>query len=247
MFRKQALIVAALDNAGDRLRPGIVWSGVHGLGNLLDGRSASSPGKHHPGPVRRCVLTLAVLLVAGCGTAHDRAGPAGITRGPTPVGGVKTLPGLPEFAAVDAQDPTDVARAALITVRMIDTTIDPERGGDLGARMRAVRYLSATFAQRLLGQPDQVPPAIQWRQWLDHRAYIRVRLEAAPADRPADTSTTAYRSWTLTTTPAGRDGWRGTSATNSADVILQRARAVDPWRVDQLTIGLSGTKEVNLR
>jgi hypothetical protein len=198
---------------------------------------------------RRCIGTLpmlAVVLAAGCGPAHDHADPAGTSREPALAGGVeKAPPGLPEAAAVDMHDPTAVAQAALITVRMIDTTIDRAQTGDRDARARALPYLSAAYAPRLRGQPDRVPPAGQWQQWLAHRAYVRVRLlQTAPADRRSDTATTAHRAWILTTTPTGRDGWHGPSDTEFAEVTLRRARAADRWGVDQLTIGLYGAQDV---
>lgn len=64
-----------------------------------------------------------------------------------------------------------------------------------------------------------------------------MKLAAADeAGRPTDTATTAYRQWTATVTPTGRDGWKGSPENNTVFVELVRAAPGSPWRINALQI-----------
>jgi hypothetical protein len=146
-----------------------------------------------------------------------------------PRGSATLPPGVPAPSTVDYQDPTAVSRAALTTFWTADATLDTT---PREAMLRAVVYLTPSAAGQIQQEPPQAAPPGAWRR---HRAYGRARLrEDHDSGGPADTTTEAYRQWTLTITPTGRDGWHGTAFTTTAFVSLTRPAAGQPWRIADL-------------
>jgi hypothetical protein len=98
--------------------------------------------------------------------------------------------------------------------------------------LRALPYLSPSAASQIQHEPPHAPLPGAWRR---HRAYGRVHLrQDHDSGGPADTTTEAYRQWTLTIIPTGRDGWHGTEFTTTAFVSLTRPTAGPPWRITDL-------------
>jgi hypothetical protein len=112
----------------------------------------------------------------------------------------------------------------------VDAAIDQ---GQQDAYLRAIGYLTAGYAATIRAQPPQFAPA----PWRDHRAYSRLRLKPLRREEgaPADTPTTAYRQWSLTVLPTGRDGWRGRRTTAVLFVTLTRPGPGSPWRISGIT------------
>ena len=198
-----------------------------------------------PSPYGRRTVSpavVAVFLLAGCGVADDHANtPRGRTVPPAssvPSLHPQAVPGAPQVATINMQDPTAVARATVITMSMIDTTTDDPRTNNHDAMLRAIPYLTPTYATRIRAEQTFPAPAAVWQDWTSHRAYLHVRLSPAATETPPDTETTARRAWTITTTPTGRDHWHATLVTGTAAfVTLTRPNRSQPWRVDRVDTG----------
>ncbi|MEU4924615.1 hypothetical protein AB0G29_35340 [Streptomyces parvus] len=213
---------------------------------------------------RRAVLALptilAILALAACsGSGPDGAdnappddppAPAATGTGPYPKPTTSsaedspraTAPirpphgGIPVPASVDQEDASAVARGALIALHTYDTDIDPGRQ-QAALRMAAVGWTTAAYAAQQRAAQPRGGNGAAWNEWTRHRAYTTAT--ATPADeagRPADTATTAYRQWTITITPHGRDGWTGEPEMSTAFVELSRPAAGKPWRLSALQV-----------
>ncbi|MFC8668707.1 hypothetical protein [Streptomyces sp. NPDC057199] len=205
-----------------------------------------------------CAATLAAVLLAGCGAfgddSQDAAPPK--QKEPTPTGTgpypdpatpseAAPLPsgkagepkgGIPSPADVDEKDATAVSRAALTALTTYDTAIDTSRN-DAGIRVAEAGWCTAVFEAQLRSAVSRSAPGAVWETWAKHQAYTRPKLEQTKdAGQPADTDTAAYRQWTITVTPTGRDGWKGTPEANFAFVELTRADQSKPWRLNTATV-----------
>jgi hypothetical protein len=114
----------------------------------------------------------------------------------------------------------------------IDTTVDRD---PRAAALRAGPWLSSAYQAALRSDPSPGTDAT-WTAWTAHRARTRVTLTPGQDQRPADTTTTALRQWSLTITPVGRDGWRGPRTRLIAFVTLARSHRGAPWRVTATTV-----------
>lgn len=122
-----------------------------------------------------------------------------------------------------------MSRAALTIMYTVDSTVD---AGLREAKLRAARYLTPGYTAKVRAEPRQYVP----EEWRRHRAYLAVRLKALPreAGAPSDGATAAYRQWEMTTTPTGRDGWRGTPRRSVVYMALARPSEHEPWRVSDV-------------
>ena len=190
-----------------------------------------------------CVVAAAAAVVAGCGGGErsrpERPTPDSGAVSSTPTFSVPSSPpspgsrppdGLPTPGPVDQRDATAVSKAAATIMYMVDSTVD---AGLRDAKLRAARYLTSEYAAKITAEPRQYGP----KEWGRHRAYLAVRLtplrreSGAPPDRP----TTAYRQWEMTTTPTGRDDWRGTPRESVLYMVLARSSEDAPWRVSDVS------------
>ncbi len=186
---------------------------------------------------------LAALAVALAGCAHHRPAPAEAMPAPSPI---ITMPvpsafppghpgrpagGLPDPARVDRRDPDAVSAAALAATWASDTAIDVSPHD---AALRAAPYLTANYLARLQATPPRAAPGAAWASWAAHRAHIHVALRELREDPPVDTASLARRQWAVTTTPLGRDGWRGPTATTVCFLTLTFERG--SWRVAAITV-----------
>ncbi|MFB4319795.1 hypothetical protein [Actinomadura sp. 21ATH] len=187
----------------------------------------------------------AAALVAGCGLG-ERARPDVPTRSPgaatdlpeVPAAGGSPTPtatrlpdDLPTPRQVDQKDATALSKAALTVMYTVDSTVDT---GLRDAKLRAARYLTPEYTAKVRAEPGQYAPA----DWQRHRAYLAVRLKPLKpeAGAPADAPTTAHRQWEMTTTPTGRDDWRGASSVFVVFMALSRPSRDAPWRVSDMVV-----------
>ncbi|WP_198359142.1 hypothetical protein [Streptomyces fildesensis] len=201
-----------------------------------------------------------VILAGGC--SHDSTddrpspapthaaittAPAGTGPYPDPTGSptVQPLPsattgtphgGIPVPASVDQRDATDVSKGALTVMWTYDTALDVSTH-DASVRAAVAGWLTPEYAGLLKAHKPQTDPGAQWHEWAKHRAYTTVSLaRTEDAARPVDTSAHAWRQWTITTTPHGRDAWTGKPTTDVAYVELIRTADGQPWHVSAVTI-----------
>lgn len=198
-----------------------------------------------PAPAALAAALLAPVLT-GCGAtpgtgAPDDSRPApASTRtaieeppeaGPLPTATAgPPRPGLPR--KVDHADPGAVSEAALTVMWTIDTKIDISPHD---ATLRAIPYVTPEYATEIKDTPQRSGPGAEWNSWAAHHAYTRVHLSPAnDAGKPPDTEADAYRTWTVTTTPHGDEGWTGEATTVTAFVEL--ARSGRTWKVNAVQI-----------
>ncbi|GAA1377110.1 hypothetical protein ACFPK5_00275 [Streptomyces beijiangensis] len=211
--------------------------------------------------VRLAVAAAAALLLAGttagCSVFDDDAPAADPAQphAPTPSGtgpypnppapsAAATLPagkqgvphgGIPRPSSVNGSDATAVSRAALTVMTTYDTTLDTTLA-DASRRTAEAGWCTPTYTATLLSAQVHAAPGAQWSDWTAHRAYTTVQAQHTEQDgRPADTATTAYRQWTLTLTPTGRDGWTGPAEILVVFAELQRSSS-SPWQLNAVTI-----------
>ncbi|WP_330346623.1 hypothetical protein OG858_47340 (plasmid) [Streptomyces europaeiscabiei] len=200
---------------------------------------------------------LAAVLATGCGAfgGDDSGSDAAPPKEPTPSGtGPYPLPrdateaaplptgatgqpkgGIPSPADVDSSDATAVSKAALTALTTSDTAIDTSRN-DAGRRTAEAGWCTTSYAEQLRAAVSRSQPGTDWTTWAEHKAYTRPRLTLTEeAGRPNDTPSTAYRQWTITLTPTGRDGWKGREEVHVAFAELTRATASKPWRLNAVT------------
>ncbi|MEE1940984.1 hypothetical protein V1L54_16495 [Streptomyces sp. TRM 70361] len=154
------------------------------------------------------------------------------TPGPrgTPEGGV------PRPADIDRTDADAVGRAVLTVLWTFDTAVD-RRPHDAGLRAADAGWLTDAYADRLRAHRPRSVPGAQWQEWAGHRARTTVALKKTEdAAKPADTGTEAWRQWTVTATPHGREGWTGKPTTVVAYVRLTRPAAGRVWQVADVTV-----------
>jgi hypothetical protein len=138
---------------------------------------------------------------------------------------------LPVPGRIDQRDATALSKGALTLMHTVDSTVD---AGMRDAKLRAAAYLTPDYTTKLKAEPPQYLPG----EWRRHRAYLAVRLKPLPreAGAPPDGPTAAYRQWEMTTTPTGRDEWRGASSRSVIYTALARSSTTEPWRVSDAVI-----------
>ncbi|WP_381798897.1 hypothetical protein [Streptomyces niveus] len=202
------------------------------------------------------------LLTGGCGSGgvgEERALPepsAPLATGtgpyPTPSAPHTDAPALPEPTEptstdtprgsavrpqeVDGTDADAVGEGALKALWTYDTTTD---SGPRDAELRAAEagWLTGAYADQVRAHRPQSVLGAQWREWAGHRARTTVALKKTEdAAKPPDTGTEAWRQWTVTATPKGREGWTGDPVVSSVYVQLTRTTTDRPWRVAEVTV-----------
>ncbi|MET9857817.1 hypothetical protein ABZY93_00610 [Streptomyces smyrnaeus] len=207
--------------------PGCSVGGDDGAGGSGDQRT--QPSASSPAPGRS----------APDGTGSGSPSPTGSTgskQAEEPPEGGEPKGGVPRPEEVDQKDADAVAEGTLTAMWTYDTTVD--RGPhDAGVRTANAGWLTEKYTEQLRGHRARSAPGAQWDTWAQHRAYTTVELaKTEDAAKPADTDTEAWRQWTVTTTPHGRDGWQRKPTTVVAYVHLVRAKADAAWRVAGVTV-----------
>lgn len=194
-----------------------------------------------------CCVVSAAVLVAGCSRGEQAPlrpeapsatpGAASIIPMPsaessTPSPSSSRLPDdVPTPGRIDQQDATAVSKGALTVMYTVDSTVDT---GLRDAKLRAKRYLAPEYIANVEAEPRQYVPD-EWRQ---HRAYLTVRLKplALEAGAPSDGPTAAYRQWEMTTTPTGRDDWRGAPRKSVVYMALVKSSERESWRISDVVV-----------
>jgi len=144
--------------------------------------------------------------------------------------------GVPEPGDVDQKSADEVGKGALTAMWTYDTAVDSSPQ-DAGVRAADAGWLTGAYARQLRRHSPRSAPGAQWEKWSQHRAYTTVELaRTEDAAKPDDTGTVAWRQWTLTATPHGRDGWKQKPTTAVAYVHLVRSATDKPWRVSEVTV-----------
>lgn len=203
---------------------------------------------------RAVAVAAAVLLsltAAGCGLGDDGGTDDGAAAKPPPASAASPSdeppalpsgsPGIPEGGIVepgdvDGQDSDAVGQGALRVYYTYDTALDTSRN-DAGRRMADAGWCTGTYAQALREAASRSAPGASWTEWARHRAYTTVSMVPSnEAGKPADTPTSAYRTYAVTLTPIGRDGWRGTPEFHVAYVELSRTAPNQDWRINEVAV-----------
>ncbi|MEU3084539.1 hypothetical protein ACIGQC_29850 [Streptomyces albidoflavus] len=203
---------------------------------------------------RRAAVPAVVLALAltACTSSEPSADPvppsapaaSGTGPWPTPSTPAEPLPsvpvrqpkgGIPTPGDAD-QDPTEVSRGALTALSTYDTAVDTSRH-QAALRTADAGWCTPRYADQLREAVPRAAPGAAWTTWTRHRAVVRPTLERADqAGGPPDTERRAYRQWTITLTPHGRDGWTGTPEVQTAYATLTRTGPAAPWRVAALSL-----------
>ncbi|MFF1792823.1 hypothetical protein ACFVXQ_01030, partial [Kitasatospora sp. NPDC058263] len=102
----------------------------------------------------------------------------------------------------------------------MDTAVD---ASPRDATVRAAPFLTAAYAAELTSHRAVAAPGAQWNAWSTHNAYTTASVTPIhQAGAPADTDTEAYRTYTVTTTAHGLDGYTDTAPVGAAYVTLAR-------------------------
>ncbi|MGA4543354.1 hypothetical protein ACPA54_25525 [Uniformispora flossi] len=199
----------------------------------------------------------ALLLTGACsttGSSGDDAAPAAVNPATTAGGGppvVRRSPpatpartraagppagGVPADVQVDGGDADAVSKAAALTMCLVDTDVDTS---DYDALLRTAPLLDRAYFARL---DEERPRPVQGGDWgvmASHRAYTTVTEAEQSADlgQPQDNTLEAFRTWTVTVAPVGRDGWRGDTQTTVVFVSLRRDGGDEAWRIVDLREG----------
>ncbi|WP_405441590.1 hypothetical protein [Streptomyces niveus] len=137
---------------------------------------------------------------------------------------------------VDPADADKVGEGALTALWTYDTAAD-SGPHDAGLRAADAGWLTEAYADRLRAHQPQSVPGAQWQEWAEHGARTAVVPEKTEdAAKPPDSETEAWRQWTVTATPEGREGWKGEPVVSAVYVQLTRATADEPWRVADVTV-----------
>ncbi|MFD3482626.1 hypothetical protein [Streptomyces sp. NPDC058665] len=137
---------------------------------------------------------------------------------------------------VEGTDADAVGGGVLKALWTYDTTTD---GGPRDAELRAAEagWLTGAYADQVRAHRPRSVPGAQWREWAGHHARTTVALKKTEdAAKPPDTGTEAWRQWTVTATPKGREGWTGDPVVSSVYVHLTRTTTDKPWRVAEVTV-----------
>ncbi|MEV0778421.1 hypothetical protein [Streptomyces sp. NPDC050428] len=137
---------------------------------------------------------------------------------------------------VDQTDADAVGEGTLTALWTYDTTTD---SGPHDAQLRAAEagWLTAAYADQVRAHRPKSVPGAQWLEWAGHRARTTVAVQKTEdAAKPPDTGTEAWRQWTVTATPKGRERWTGEPVVASVYVHLTRTTTDKPWRVAEVTV-----------
>lgn len=221
-------------------------AGQHGAGRKTE-REPTAPRR----TLAAVAAAAAVLALTSCASsttarssdaASTAPAPAGsptptslptVAPYPTGASGSPRAP-LPNPSKVNGSSPDAVAEAALTVMFSEDTRIDTS---PRDATVRAAPYLTPVYAADLADHQAAAAPGAQWNTWAAHNAYTTASVTPAPdSGAPADTTTSAFRTYTVTATAHGTDGYTDVEAVGTAFVELVRNGAADPWRVSDVEI-----------
>ena len=186
---------------------------------------------------------LAGLLLGGCAAATPHAAP-GDTAGIADPLTVAPLPSLPVatptsptppasasqlLAGADPTDATVVGQLFALGTWTIDASTDRS---EVDAEARLVSLMAPDLAALVEEAGGTVQPPAEFAVWRRHAAVTTASaVPTHDAGAPPDTPTGADRSFAITVTPRGRDGWVGPAMAAIEFITLSRPGPGEPWRI----------------
>jgi hypothetical protein len=196
----------------------------------------------------RDAVMLGVVVMGCAACAHPvppaPAPPSSLTGSPSAAAVPVSPPGAPTSTGVGSaarggpppalsSDATSVGSAFAIASFAYDTAIDVS---PFDAQRRSAEYATPAYAAQLR-QPLANPSNERFNDLTSHHGYTTVALSENHDDgRPADTATTAMRSWTATSTGHGDGGWTAAMGDVLMFVTLTRASTANGWQIASLQI-----------
>ena len=161
---------------------------------------------------------------------------------PTPAASAPAMPtgapGRPRGLASTTVDTTSVDAVAMAFVA---TTFSYDSATDVSefdAQVRSAVYATPTFAAELT-TPLARTGSATFAMLAAHQGFTTVSLATNADDgQPADALRSAARSYTVTVTGQGTDGWSAKVDTTTVYVMLTRAGSTAPWQVTSVSFGL---------
>ncbi len=187
----------------------------------VPGTSVSAPVSPSAGP-----------LLTGPSSAAPRSAPGPVPSNPPIPAGSPGQPRGQAAGAVDGQSPDGVASAFAAATFTYDTALD--RSPD-DAQLRSAVYATPSFAAELK-QPLQQGGGQEWNTLTAHHGYTTVALTVNHDDgRPPDQLRAAARSYTVTVTGHGDNGWSAPLDSQTMYVFLTRTGTATPWQVSRVS------------
>jgi hypothetical protein len=150
-----------------------------------------------------------------------------------PVAGSASLPSAAQLlAGVDATDATAVAQTFARGSWSIDTSTE---ASEVDAEGRLAALMTPDLAAEVEAATASAQPDATFEEWRRHQVVTTVGLAANnDSGAPPDTPTAADRSFVITITPAGRDGWAGPPISDVEFLSLTRPGPGEPWRISDV-------------
>jgi hypothetical protein len=206
---------------------------------------------------------LGVVLLATTGCSSDTPAaptPASSTPSatPAPIPAPTATPGISVSSPPSASAPAmptgtpgrprgittttvDTTSADAVASAFVTTTFAYDSATDLSefdAQVRSAVYATPTFATELTTPLAQTGSAV-FTTLLAHQGFTTVALAPNTDDgQPADALRSAARSYAVTVTGQGADGWSAPLDAATVYVMLTRTGASAPWQVASVTFGL---------
>jgi len=182
-------------------------------------------------PVPAVTVPATVPATPTRATIEPTATASAFTPTPVPTGraGIPAG-GLPPASTLTSPNPDVVAEAGLTAYYRADTNLDL---GPADTHRRALPWTTGQLAAGIRGDRPVTGPGAAWTTLATHHGYTTVTVIRAYDDgAPTDTQATAYRQFSVTTTPHGRDSWTGPPLTHTDYLTL--TRTASGWRVGGL-------------
>jgi hypothetical protein len=179
------------------------------------------------------VLALMAISAVACGTSTASPNTSTSTRPSTRTSSPSTTTTPPSaFGGVDRSNATAVAVAMIDGTFTSNTTTDTSQQN---AIVRSAIWYTPSAAANLRSQAPPSSPGAEWIAWTAHHATTTVTTTVNhDSGAPSDTSTTAYRQFTVDVTPHGDDGWTTAPDMYTCFVTLTRTTPTGPWEVATL-------------
>jgi hypothetical protein len=100
------------------------------------------------------------------------------------------------------------------------------------AEARLASLMTPALAAQVEAAAAGVHATAAFAQWREHQAVTTASVARThDSGAPPDTATGAHRSFAITVTARGRDGWDGSPFTTVEFIALSRPGPGQPWRI----------------
>lgn len=189
---------------------------------------ACTPGRS---PATRVARAPSASDTAGIGGGAPTAtGAQGMAGGQLPIPDQQTVPSAAQdMAGAEPTDATAVGEAFARGSWSIDTTSEVS---EATAEARLDALMTPSLAARVAAAARSISPTATFAEWAAHRVVTRVEVaQTHDPGAPPDTPTAAVRSFAVTVTPVGAEGWAGQVITEVEFITLTRPGPGEPWRI----------------